>query len=137
MPGPTTREGYTAVIGQARTVTLPAWFTGKTPREQGLTDADRQILVTLYGVEEELVTRLVELDAVVDRCLAGATAVPVSDLEKASLRFVEMFDDVDKFGGQNTFFGVFDAVVRAGSGGKGRHQSALVLEITPREAWRR
>ncbi len=26
-------------------------------------------------------------------------------------------------------FGVFDAVVRAGSGGKGRCQSALVLEM--------
>jgi hypothetical protein len=42
-----------------------------------------------------------------------------------------MADDLDTFAGQNAFFGVFDAIVQAGSNGKGRRESALVLEITP------
>ncbi len=125
------KQGYTAVLSGARSVTLPAWYTGGQPREVSLGPAERQALVTLCGIEEALVGRMAELDRVVDRCMAARVPVPVEELEKASRRFVEMADDLDNVGGQNTFFAVFDAVVRAGSSGKGRRESALVLEITP------
>jgi hypothetical protein len=62
---------------------------------------------------------------------AGRVPVPVDKLQEAARGFVEMADDLDTFAGQNAFFGVFDAMVRAGSNSKGRRESALVLEITP------
>jgi hypothetical protein len=124
-------KGYTAVLAQARTVKLPAWKAGGQPREEPLNGFQRQVLVALYSIEDSLTRRLAELDRLVDRCLAARVAIPLDELQTAARRFVEMGDDLDTFAGQNAFFGVFDAIVQAGSNGKGRRESALVLEITP------
>lgn len=124
-------QGFTALLQEAQAVQLPAWFMGGQPRVEALNGAQRQVLVTLFSTERQLVGRLVELDQLVDECLAARTPVPVADLQKAARRFVEMADDLDALGGQNAFFGVFDAVVQAGSNGKGRREAALVLEATP------
>lgn len=124
-------QGYTAILKQAWSVKLPAWYTGGQPRDVRLVDFQRQVLVTLYSIEHTLVRRLADLDRLIDRCLAARIPVPVPELQQACRGFVGMADDLDKFAGQNAFFGVFDAIVQAGSNGKGRRESALVLEITP------
>jgi hypothetical protein len=40
-------------------------------------DFQRQVLVTLYSIEQSLVRRLADLDRVIDQCLAGRVPVPV------------------------------------------------------------
>jgi hypothetical protein len=124
-------RGFTALLQEAKGVLLPAWFLGGPSRVEALDASHRKMLLTLFAIERELDERLVELDRLVDRCIDEREPVPGEELQKAAVRFVEMAKDLDDWGGQNAFFGVFDALVHAGGGGQGRREAALVLEITP------
>ena len=117
---------------RAKTVVLPSWFTGDAPREVALGRGRRTILNTLFEVENQLIERLQRLSSAIDRAVSEKESVPVMELQRAARRFVDMADELEKFGRrENTFFAVFDHLVQVGSGGKGRRESALILEITP------
>ena len=58
-------------------------------------------------------------------------AVPVSELEDVVTDVLSSGAAMDHMGAPNTFFGVFDALIRIGGLGKAHRESALVLEITP------
>ena len=89
------------------------------------------ILRTLFNVEDSLTKRFVTLDAVVDDARAKQRSVAVAELEKAAEEVLSKGAQMDKVGAPNTFFGIFDALVRIGGLGKAHRESALVIEITP------
>jgi len=127
-------EGFTAVLAKAKAVNLPAWFTGGVQLPAvPLTDANRQLIVTLYNIERSYVERLNKLDILIDKCLKDGVPVPVDDLAKASRDFVGMADKLEEFGRENSFFIAFDKLTQAGSSGKGRRESAMILTIKPSE----
>jgi len=51
-------QGYTAILAQGWSVKLPAWKAGGQPREEHLDGGQRQVLVTLYSIEDSLTRRL-------------------------------------------------------------------------------
>ncbi|MDQ3130706.1 MAG: hypothetical protein M3Q99_08090 [Acidobacteriota bacterium] len=127
-------EGFTAVLAKAKAVSLPAWFTGGVQLPAlPLTEANRQLIVTLYNIERSYVERLNKLDILIDKCLKEGVPVPVDDLAKASRDFVGMADDLEDFGRENSFFIAFDKLTQAGSNGKWRRESAMVLTVKPNE----
>jgi hypothetical protein len=90
----------------------------------------KQVLITLYNVENTFLTRLVRLDATIDALRDELEGVSADDLNKQVREFVEMSDDLNEFR-ENAFFAVFDRLVHEGSGGRASRNSSLVLEITP------
>jgi hypothetical protein len=118
---------------QALTVTLPGWLVGgagaKTTIQRD--DLGMKLLRTLFNIEDDLAERFVTLDAVVDDARMKQRSVAVEELEKAADQVLRQGAQMDKFGAPNTFFGIFDALVRIGGLGKAHRESALVLEITP------
>ena len=89
------------------------------------------ILRTLFNVEDTLAKRLVMLDQAIDESRTMQRAISVDQLEAAAADVLKAGGNMDKFGAPNTFFGVFDALVRVGGIGKSHRESALILEITP------
>ena len=124
-------EGYTAVLSKAKTVILPAWFTGGAELAVSLSPENRQTIVTLYNIEKSYVERLNKLDSLVDKCLKNGIPIPVDDLAKAARDFVGMADKLDDYGRENSFFIAFDKLTQAGSSNKWRRESAMILTIKP------
>jgi hypothetical protein len=75
--------------------------------------------------------RLDKLDVTIKQARTQSAPVQESQLEDAALGFVQEAADLDKFGCENTFFGVFDAFIEIGSNGKTHRESTLILKITP------
>lgn len=127
------RDGFASFNSNNSSVTVPAWFTRGTPRTVTLPSgsAQRQILSRLYRLESDLADGLAKLDATVDTARSKHAPVNEPDLEAAARGFVASGADIDKFGTINTFFGVFDAFVQQGNGGRVRPASTLILQITP------
>jgi hypothetical protein len=125
------RSGFTALLANGKAVRLPSWFTGGTSLVVGLEPALRNLVLTLFNVEKNYAERLVEFDAIVDRSVSKREPISQEELAQAARRFVEMADDLDKFGRENTFFAIFDKLIQEGGSGKGRRESAMILEITP------
>jgi len=124
------RLGFAGFAQSDVVVTLPAWFTGGAAQRVRLQNALKQVLITLYNVENRFLNRLLQLDAAVDALRDGLDAVSVDDLNELVREFVEMSDDLGDFR-ENAFFAVFDRLVHEGSGGKALRNSSLVLAITP------
>ena len=114
-------------------VTLPGFLTGGPAKAASFDRDDVQmpILRTLFRVEDELATRLVTLDASIDQARTTQHAVSVDQLEDAVADVLKAGGSIDKFGAPNTFFGIFDALIRVGGIGKSHRESAMILEITP------
>jgi len=115
------------------TVILPAWFTGDGAIDVTLDGkAAREPLRTLYLAEDRLVKSLRNLDETLDPLLSDAPAVsvPVDKIEEASRKFVSAAPTLQQYRA-NSFFVVFDQLVRAASGGVKGGRSSLILEITP------
>jgi hypothetical protein len=125
------RNGFPALLANGKAVRLPSWFTGGTSLVVGLEPAHRNLVLTLFNVEKNYAERLVEFDAIVDRSVSKREPISQDELAQAARRFVEMADDLDKFGRENTFFAIFDKLIQEGGSGKGRRESAMILEITP------
>ena len=123
------REGYTALLAEGKAVQLPEWFTGGRALNVELEPVHRQLLLTLYNIEEEYVEALVRLEKTIAGVLTSHKSVPVDELEKAAVRFVDMADDLDQYR-ENTFFAIFDKLVMEGSPSESQRKSAMVLEIT-------
>jgi hypothetical protein len=127
------KEGFTA-LSRFKTVTLPAWFTGRGPIKVGLSSIDIQLLITLCNIEKSYADRLVKLDEVLDLALKEKKPIPLDELKEAAREFVEMADDLDKWR-ENAFFAIFDKIVEAAlkksPRDKAARESAMVLEITP------
>jgi hypothetical protein len=115
------------------TVTMPGWLVGGAGRKVTIRreDLGMQVLRTVFNIEDDLADRFVKLDAVVDDARMKQRSVAVEELEEAAERVLRQGAQMDKFGAPNTFFGIFDALVRIGGVGKAHRESALVLEITP------
>ena len=124
------RLGFAAFAQSNVVVTLPAWFTKGSPQRITLQKIHKQILITLYNVENRFLNRLVQLDATVDALRDELQSVSADELNKQVKAFVEMSDDLNDFR-ENAFFAVFDRLVHEGSGGKAPRNSSLVLDITP------
>ena len=124
-------RGFTAVLQEGRSVTLPRWFTGGAPRQVALAPEFRQMVVTLFETESNYVKRLLALDALVDTSIQRGEPIGLDALQKAAADFVGYADDLDKIGRENSFFAIFDKLVQEGSSGKWRRDSAVVLDIEP------
>ncbi len=118
------------LVNKPWSVTLPPWFTRSAPQKVELTQPIKQVLDSLFRMEKRYLDRLVAFDQLIDQVQKEKTAVPRDELEKASREFGEMADDLDKWR-ENAFFAVFDRLVQVGSGGKGRRDSVMILEIQP------
>jgi hypothetical protein len=124
-------RGFTAVLQEGKSVTLPRWFTGGAPRQVALAPEFRQMVVTLFETESNYVKRLLALDALVDASIQRGEPIGLDALQKAAADFVGYADDLDKIGRENSFFAIFDKLVQEGSSGKWRRDSAVVLDIEP------
>ena len=124
------RLGFAAFAQGDVVVTLPAWFTKGSAQRVRLQHIHKQILITLYSVENRFLNRLVQLDAAIDALRDELAAMSADDLNRRVKEFVEMSDDLNKFR-ENAFFAVFDRLVHEGGGGRAARNSSLVLEITP------
>ena len=124
------RLGFAGFAQSDVLVTLPAWFTGGFAQKVRLQNLHKQVLITLYNVENRFLNRLVHLDATIDALRDELVGVSAEDLNKQVREFVEMSDDLNEFR-ENAFFAVFDRLVHEGSGGRAPRNSSLVLEITP------
>jgi hypothetical protein len=124
------RLGFAAFAQSDVVVTLPAWFTKGSAQKITLQNVHKQVLITLYNVENRFLNRLVQLDATIDALRDELESVSADELNTQVKEFVEMSDDLNKFR-ENAFFAVFDRLVHEGSGGRAPRNSSLVLEITP------
>lgn len=123
-------EGFTALRADRSEINLPSWLARNGPRRLSLRPQDRESLITLFNVEKAYLERLDKLDRLVDQALVSRKSIPVNELQKAAREFVEMADDLGQFR-ENAFFAILDKLIQAGSSGKGRRESAMLLEITP------
>ena len=123
------REGFTAIDHKRFTLNIPASMGGgkQTLKDTGI------FVSGLMMMERKLIARLAKLDGVIDRARCSATPVPEQELEDAARDFVECAADLtgatpgtDRI---NSFFAVFDAIVHAGSSGKGYRESSMILEL--------
>ncbi|MSO23042.1 MAG: hypothetical protein EXQ58_07280 [Acidobacteria bacterium] len=124
------RLGFAGFAQSDVLVPLPAWFTKGSAQKITLQNFHKQVLITLYNVENKFLNRLVQLDATIDALRDELEGVSADDLNKQVKEFVQMSDDLNEFR-ENAFFTVFDRLVHEGSGGRAPRNSSLVLEITP------
>lgn len=126
-------DGFTAFRNCNTPARIPGWFpTG--PRNVAMPAGEltkREPLLTLYTIEQSTANRLAHLDAVIDAARNQGVPVDESKLAEAARNFVEEAANLNEFGTQNTFFGVFDTFVEIGSRGKTHRESTLILQITP------
>jgi hypothetical protein len=126
------QEGFTKFKEANATFQLPNWAPGGA-RQVNIApqSATRLILLKLYDIETSTADRLDKLDVIVNKARTQSAPVQESDLEDAARDFVAEAADLDNYGCENTFFGVFDAFVEIGSNGKTHRESTLILQITP------
>jgi hypothetical protein len=126
------QDGFAAFLDQNATLPIPAWAPGGARQASIPSNSPkRQILLTLYNIETATANRLDKLDVTISKARTRSVPVQESELEDAALGFVQEAADLDKFGCENTFFGVFDAFIEIGSNGKTHRGSTLILQITP------
>ncbi|MGE0450316.1 MAG: hypothetical protein AB7Q29_12135 [Vicinamibacterales bacterium] len=116
---------------QSITVSLPAWLADGGGKRVSIDLQGRELLRTLFSIEESLAARFVALDLLIDDARRRQRAVAVAELEKAVEEVLACGAQMDAIGGPNSFFGVFDALVRIGGLGKAHRESVFVLELTP------
>jgi hypothetical protein len=114
-------------------ITMPGFLTGGRSLSETIDTQSFQMtmLAVLYRSEDTLARAFTSLDSAIDRARHGTSPVTIGELEAAARAVLEAGGGLDRFGALNTFFGIFDALVRVGSHGKAHRESALVLEITP------
>jgi hypothetical protein len=126
------KDGFAAFLSDNATFQLPAWAPGGSRQATIPSNSSkRQVLLTLYNIETSTADRLDKLDVTLNTARTHSAPVQESELEDASRGFVEEAADLDKYGCENTFFGVFDAFIEMGSNGKTHRESTLILQITP------
>lgn len=112
-------------------VRLPAWYKKMTGNIDHLLDENqRRLLKNLFMTESNYAERLVKLDETIDKLKSGDIPVPVNELAENARKFVDMADNLDKWR-ENTFFAIFDKLVKEGGSNKGRRESTMIMEITP------
>ncbi len=119
------QQGFTAVRDGHWAVNVPADLGGgRTNINQAL----NPFINTLLGMEFAFAQSFSDLDDLVTKAKHG-TPIPVDTLQKMVTKFVESAADISSYGRINSVFAVFDALVRAGSNGKGYRESTMILEI--------
>jgi len=124
------RLGFAAFAQSDVLVTLPPWFTKASAQSVRLQNSLKQVLITLYNIENTFLNRLVQLDSTIEALRDERGGISADRLNKQVKEFVQMSDDLNQFR-ENAFFAVFDRLVHEGSGRKIPRNSSLVLEITP------
>jgi len=119
-------QGWTAVRDGTWTVGVPAFLGGG---QETLNPALNLLLVTLLQMEFAFAEGFAQLDALVKNAKTTGTPAPVDKLQALATSFVEKVADISDYGRINSMFAVFDALVHAGSNGKGYRNSTLILQI--------
>lgn len=104
---------------------LPTWFNNGATVQ--LHKDLLGVLATFFRVENDFVERLKKLS----NLLSTSGPQKLQELNDATLHFVGLADDLDKEGGPNTFFAIFDRLSQEGVKTGGVRESAVIVEITP------
>ena len=127
--------GFAAFITRGVHASLPPWATGSSNAQTvKLTTEQTTIVSRLFRIEKDLARLVVQLDNAVDNARAGGGAVSDKEVEEAARAFVAKGASTDRFGPKNAFFGIVDRLIGAAEGNKGQRDSALILEITPKDS---
>jgi hypothetical protein len=115
-----------------RAVVLPAWFTGeKKDLEVGLTSESVSLVDRLFQFEDKLVAALLALDTQVDEARSGKS-IRFDALNRALADLLACANDLGEYDA-SCFTAVLDSLIQTGTGGSGRRDSTMLLEVTPRE----
>lgn len=128
--------GFAAFIGGVSALVFPVSISNSdiaAPTSVTLDQTERQILATIYAIEEKFVAALTNLIE-----LIAKKPIDPSKLEKAAGKFgdaMKEFDDFDQTSNQHgigtsTVFVLFDALVRVANGGSSAHAAVLHLTST-------
>lgn len=118
-------QGFTAILQGHLSVDVPADLGGG---HVNVNDAFRPFVSTLLGMEFAFAKSFSDLDNLVVSIKQGATP-PVDKLQQMATQFVESAADISGYGRINSMFAIFDALVQAGSSGKGYRESSMILQI--------
>lgn len=127
------QRGFAAFIGGPSALVFPISITNPgiaAPTSVTLDRTERQILVTIYNIENKFVDAM---KALIDLLAAGS--INPSKFEKAAAKFGEAMNDFDNFDqtsnkhgvGTSTVFALFDTLVRLAAGGRSANVAALHL----------
>ena len=93
-----------------------------------LRDARLELFKSLLKIERTYLKRLGKFDQVVDQARHAHTSVPINKLNDASRGFLEQAKKLENWRA-NCFFAVFDHLVEFANKGKGRRETAMVIEV--------
>jgi len=127
------KQGFAAFIGGSSSLVFPVSIANagiSAPTSVSLDRTERQILVTIYNIENKFVDALENL---ID--LLAAKKINPSKFEKAVGKFADAMKDFDDFDqtsnkhgiGTSTVFLLFDMLVRLAAGGASANAAALHL----------
>jgi len=135
-PGIFTRfmnQGFAAFIGGSSDLVFPISIANagiSAPTSVTLDRTERQILTTIYNIENQFVDALKNLIE-----LVAAKKIDAAKFEKAAGKFGDAMKDFDNFDqtsnkhgvGTSTVFALFDQLVRLAAGGPSANAAALHL----------
>ena len=127
------KQGFAAFIGGSSDLVFPVSIANagiSAPTSVTLDRTERQILVTIYNIEDAFVDALKDL---ID--LLSAKKIDPAKFEKAVGKFGDAMKDFDDFDqtsnkhgiGTSTVFVLFDTLVRLAAGGPSANAAALHL----------
>jgi hypothetical protein len=115
-----------------KAVTLPAWYLGEDrPREMPLSREMVILVDRLFRFEDSLVRSLVAIDEQVESVKAGRK-LDVAAMDKAVRALVDAASKVGDYDA-SCFSAIIDALAYQGSRGAVARDSAVILDVTPRE----
>ena len=117
------------VAEQIVTSPIPPWHPMQGPPRL-LTSAQKNLLYTYYSQEGRLVEALTKLVRAVGKASRDKVAISASELKNAAREFIGMSDELNKAGGPNTFFAVFDKLVQKAAAPGAERLSTMIIEIT-------
>ena len=120
------KEGFTAVLNKQWAI---EFLKNQGGGRKTLPKPLNHMVISLLHMERTLIKRLSRLYAIIDDARTNDRPVSDAELEESAREFVEMASNLDGTGRLNSFFAVFDALVKEGSNGKGYRESSMILEL--------
>ncbi len=124
------RQG--ALRQNLKAVVLPAWFTGNAaPLTVRLSGEMVALVETLFRHEDTFVKSLLALDGVVDDAMRGKP-IRFDSLNRALEQFLKSVRNLQQYD-SSAVTAIFDRLIQIGSGGAAPRDSAVLIEVTPRQ----